>query len=177
MLNRRPFLLVLCPPLSPAGFWRGRTRVGPVENPRAGSAPWCSQGVMQGGNRGLGSARGTQHTRPSWPHLSHPVSVLTSSSCATRRADSWDSDPLLHPRTRATSPGPRRLGRGGAGRGAAWQEAARTFRCRRSRWLQCGPGPQASCARAPITVSRRSSLGHLGHLARPHGPYPRRHIL
>ena len=30
---------------------------------------------------------------------------------------------------------------GGAGLGAAWQEAARTFRYWRSRWLQCGPGP------------------------------------
>lgn len=74
-----------------------------------------------------------------------------------------------HPgRTQPTKPG-----RGGAGPGAAWQEEARTFRCRRSRWLHCCLGPwlpvyaPAGCFFPPELIGP----------SRPYGTDPRRHIL
>ena len=61
----------------------------------------------------------------------------------------------------------------GAGPGAAWQEEARTFRCRRSRWLHCCLGPwlpvyaPAGCFFPPELIGP----------SRPYGTDPRRHIL
>lgn len=99
----------------------------------------------QGESRAPGPTRGRHAVKTLSPTpLTTPMSTRKEKSLSD--SSSQDSTNLLQPPTRANSANEAGAGRGRAGPGAAWQEAARTFRCRRSRWLL--PGPLASCVRS-----------------------------
>lgn len=126
-----------------AGLWRGLAEAGRRFPERAAPPGALRRDCSRVEVRGLGTKRGTRRATPSRAHLSLPSSDLPLQS-SDGAGGQLASAHLL--RTRLTSPGPRRPGGEEPGRG---QEAVRTFRCRRSRWLLCCRGP-----RLPVLTRR-----------------------
>ena len=127
------------------GLWRALAKVGRRFPERAAPPGALRRDCSRVEVRGLGTERSTRRARPSRAHFSLPSSDLPLQS-SDGAGGQLASAHLL--RTRLTSPGPRRPGGEEPGRG---QEAVRTFRCRRSRWLLCCRGP-----RLPVLSRRRS---------------------
>lgn len=117
------------------GLWRALAKVGRRFPERAAPPGALRRDCSRVEVRGLGTERSTRRARPSRAHFSLPSSDLPLQS-SDGAGGQLASAHLL--RTRLTSPGPRRPGGEEPGRG---QEAVRTFRCRRSRWLLCCRGP------------------------------------
>lgn len=126
-----------------AGLWRALAKVGHRFPERAAPPGALRRDCSRVEVRGLGTERSTRRARPSRAHFSLPSSDLPLQS-SDGAGGQLASAHLL--RTRLTSPGPRRPGGEEPGRG---QEAVRTFRCRRSRWLLCCRGP-----RLPVLARR-----------------------